>query len=422
MQLSTDLRFEIVLDSLEEVEAGTRVEDGVEVTSQGYWLVDIRAARTGLQSYVDVRYPEGKRVEFRHIEDVTDPASLLSWIHSPCIIGHVAWIGLKNSQSHKHGYAFQTVRTEMIDGLEYLVVRVCLDTEEIVNAVRSRQLVEVSAGYDRDFDGIPGVFDGVKYHGRQRNIRINHLAFLPPGMARAGQYARALLDGEKECLYFDFNKEGEEIMPQENPKIVKVQRVLLDSKTHVELEPETAEVVQAALDAKNEEIQTLTQQVSDAQGELSTANGRVKALEAEKQELQTKLTAVADAAEKKSVVDQAQAAGLLKSVTPEALDSLTVAELKKQAVAERFPQRNLDSVDSKEVDGMFSVVVDIPAPEAPKPALGSGNLTPGTQKLMDAMDKPKQGTQVNDSQQTTGRAAYLANLAAPTKQALGGGK
>lgn len=420
MQLNTDMRFEIVADSLEKIESETKVIDGVEVTSQGYWLVECRAARDGSQTYMDVRYPEGKRIEARHIEDIEDPDSLASWMHAPLFIHHSGWASTKNTRELKHGYVYDHLRSEEINGRHYLVFKACLDTEEIISGVRSGQLVELSPGYDRDFDGIAGVLDGVAYHGSQKNIRINHLAFLPPGMARGGHYARTLLDGGKECLYFDFNKKGEgTIMSQQENPTVTLQRVVLDSKNHVDLEPKLAEVVQDALSSKDTEIKTVSKQLSDSQDELKTANGKITALEAEKTELQGQVSKIVDSAEKQSTLDKAQSAGLLKTVTTETLDSLTNAELKKQAVAERFPERALDSEDPKAIDGMFSVIVEIPAPNTPKPPVGSGNPSAAGQQIFDAIGKGDTKTQ-DSNEDPTGKAAYQADLAKTTTEVLGG--
>ncbi len=58
---------------------------------------------------------------------------------------------------------------------------------------------EISMGYDRDLDKVPGEFRGKKYDGIQRNIRINHAALLDEGQARAGAGAKLRLDNGNEA-------------------------------------------------------------------------------------------------------------------------------------------------------------------------------------------------------------------------------
>lgn len=406
---NTDMRFSIVKDSL------------IEVTSQGYWLVEVRAARTGLQSYLDMRFPEGKRIELRHIEDITDELSLASWAHAPASIRHSAWFDLKTPRGKKHGYAFDVARIEQIDGEDWIVVKVCLDTEEIVEGVRTGALVEVSPGYDRDFDGIGGVMDGVNYHGRQRNIRINHLAFLPPGMARGGRYARVLLDSGEESFEFNTinNKGGRETMPDQTT----LQRVVLDSKTSlsVNLNPDNAIQVQRVLDQKDYEIKTLDSFLTAEKEKTANLNGQVETLQSEKEELETQLKDAQDSRPdfKSLLAVYAKAKPFLpEDFDIQTMDSLTEHDLKLQAVKGRFPKKTLDSYEPGKISGMFEAMADTPADKAP---LGEGDPTPGAQKVFDAMDNtPAHIEDEDDTQDQTGRAGFLNSLASTTKKVLGG--
>jgi hypothetical protein len=63
-----------------------------------------------------------------------------------------------------------------------------------VQAVERGMLTEISLGYRVDFDPTPGEFEGQKYHGIQRNIRVNHAALVRRG--RAGRDVGLRLDSQ----------------------------------------------------------------------------------------------------------------------------------------------------------------------------------------------------------------------------------
>lgn len=65
---------------------------------------------------------------------------------------------------------------------------------DAVQKAESGELVELSCGYECDFDPTPGVYQGQAYDGIQRNISYNHLALLPQGRARGGSDVKLHLD------------------------------------------------------------------------------------------------------------------------------------------------------------------------------------------------------------------------------------
>ncbi len=62
----------------------------------------------------------------------------------------------------------------------------------VVERIRRRDLIEVSAGYVADIIDVSGCFDGKEYDLQQRVTRFNHIAILPFGKGRCGRDVKIL--------------------------------------------------------------------------------------------------------------------------------------------------------------------------------------------------------------------------------------
>jgi len=366
-----DMRFQVRQDSL-------------TLTSQGYWIVEIAASRTGIQTYLDETMPGGKRVEFRSFEEVTAEPSLASWEHAPLAIFHPkeGEIKLDNSPRLKRGYAFGKPRVEhnQEDGEDYVVVSALVDHPELVDGIRSGRLVEVSAGYDCLFDPTPGEYKGQKYDGRQVDIRINHLSFLPPGFARAGKFARVRLDGDR--AYFDIFFEKEPTMGNLSPTTKVLQRVRLDATAFIELEPTQAAQVESALQVRDSKITTLEADNQKLQGEKSTLDGQVTGLNQRVTQLASDLENA-----RKDQVDVAEWLKTYERAKPhlDAKDKLddfkTLRDLKLAVLKKLDSAKDFSTVDDKFIDGFFMGVTTAPD----KPPVGSGQPSDQIRGLLDSL-------------------------------------
>lgn len=146
--------------------AGLRRDD-----ASGALVAEGLAARTGVQAY-----PSG--LEFRPASEVFDGASLATWEGLPLVIGHPGEVTSANWKSMGVvGY----VRAVRRDGDFVRATLVFHDDATIVRVLR-QELAELSGGYSVEL-----------VNGTQTRIRMNHLALLPEGQARAGVEARVLL-------------------------------------------------------------------------------------------------------------------------------------------------------------------------------------------------------------------------------------
>jgi hypothetical protein len=98
------------------------------------------------------------------------------------------------------GVVVAPARMRADDGFEYVTALIDVARADAIEKVDVGELAELSAGYRSDFDATPGVVPagepqaGERYDGVQRSIRINHVALLREGRARAGRGARLLTD------------------------------------------------------------------------------------------------------------------------------------------------------------------------------------------------------------------------------------
>lgn len=110
-----------------------------------------------------------------------------SWNDSPATIGHPKMNGLPISGRLPEVPKIGRVYNAEMKGKK-LACDVFVDVQEamavvggpkLVERLRSNQMTEVSWGWWRDVEPVPGQFQGVRYNGIARNLVPDHLAFLP---------------------------------------------------------------------------------------------------------------------------------------------------------------------------------------------------------------------------------------------------
>jgi len=168
----------------------------VRETNDGYLVAAPRVARTGIQLYrgseVGVTDKSVVRI-FRPENEVFDEKSLSSFAHKPITNDHPPEAVNSGNWSK---YAKGQIGDEVARDGEFVRVPMVLMDGNTIRDVRGGK-VEMSVGYTCDLDMTPGVtVDGQAYDGSQKNIRVNHVAFVDA--ARAGHMAR-FGDGSGEC-------------------------------------------------------------------------------------------------------------------------------------------------------------------------------------------------------------------------------
>lgn len=142
--------------------------------STGALVVEANAARTGHQTYA-----AGE--EYRPPSEVFAPASLATWDGLPLVVGHPREGAVTLANWRSVGVC-GFVRAVKQDGIFVRATLVIHRPDAIANVLR-QDLCELSGGYEVDL-----------VQGVQTRIRMNHLALLPRGAARAGAEARVFLD------------------------------------------------------------------------------------------------------------------------------------------------------------------------------------------------------------------------------------
>lgn len=73
-----------------------------------------------------------------------------------------------------------------------LLCDIVICDRDTIESVKRGDLIEVSAGYEGRFEREPGVFQDREYHGKQTDLRFNHVLLLPEGQGRCGRDVRII--------------------------------------------------------------------------------------------------------------------------------------------------------------------------------------------------------------------------------------
>lgn len=176
-----------------------RVDQSYAVTTvqrqDGMLRVQANLTRVGIFTYQN---PDGsQRREYRPAEEVFSPPSIASFSGRPLTVGHR--LDAVTSNEWKD-VAVGDVRDDAKRVDDFVRATVQVNHADAIRRVDAKELVEVSCGYKCDLDPTPGFYKGQAYDAIQRNIRLNHVALLPPNMGRAGSDVRLLLDSTQDVL------------------------------------------------------------------------------------------------------------------------------------------------------------------------------------------------------------------------------
>ncbi len=160
-------------------------------TPSGGLRIPAAVTRTGIFEY---KTNDGKVVrEYRPAAEVFHPDSLASLqgaviteLHPPVKVDPSNW------QSYSKGHVVEgSVKPEN----DHLLSSLAIENMRTIEKIDAKELVEISCGYDCDFDTSPGTTpDGLPYDRAQKNIRYNHVAMGPANWGRAGSSVSLRLD------------------------------------------------------------------------------------------------------------------------------------------------------------------------------------------------------------------------------------
>ena len=228
-----------------------RFDRGKKITfkknAAGAILIEAYPSRTGIQEYL----VDGKiQKEYRSDSEVFSPESLESFLGTVVTINHPPEMVNPDNATQ---YSVGTVLREAIADNDHTKTLIQVLKSDAIKAVEAGELVELSVGYTADVIPETGEWQGQKYDAVQRNIRVNHIALLPAGQARAGSTARLKLDAKDGIEICDTI----EVSENDNP-----------SKKETNMEEEELKALQseydklqAKLDASQDEVKVLQEKI-----------------------------------------------------------------------------------------------------------------------------------------------------------------
>lgn len=296
--------------------------DALERTPGGALRVEGALTRTGIFTY---RNADGtERREYRPDSSVFDTKALAGFSDVAVTVGHPP--NGVNADNWKAVAVGETGEAKRKDA--FMVAPITVRDAATITRVENKELVELSCGYDIDYDATPGVTpEGERYDGVQTNIRGNHVALLPKGEARGGSRCSLRLDSL-----------GDEVLE-------------IPSKI-LPMTPEQLAQLQADLKAAQKRADEADGRVAVLTTQLATANDpkRLDAAVTERVEL----------------LDQARKDG----VTVDAKASLRV--IRVAILEKRVPGFRADGLSDDALHGAFAVTVALP-----HPALAQVDVTQG---------------------------------------------
>lgn len=298
----------------------------------GFLHVPGRVSKTGTQKYLRKELgldgdPNASVTVYRPADEVFSADSLASFDGADITVMHPGeLVNAKNYRKTSVGLIRGPGRQ---DG-DFVMADLVVKDLDAIKMINDRGYVELSAGYTAEYEHSPGTTDdGIQYDYIQRNIRINHMALLPAGAARAGRQAR-IFDNQ--------------------PKGNTMSKITLDSGRSVEIQDEAS----AAL--VSDYIERLKKQIADA----STASDKQQATIDGQAEQITKLqAATADDQIKARLASIMDARTKAEKVAPGiTLDSINPAEIQRAALTNARPSVDWASKSEAYVQAAFDMAFD----------------------------------------------------------------
>lgn len=303
------------------------------ITADGYLMVDLFAARTGVQKYMGSELGLMDRdvvVVYRPEDEVFNRDSLSTFAHRPITNDHPpVLVDATNYAEYSKGFTGSDIRRSA----DKVNLQAVVADKVLIDAIQAGKR-QLSAGYTCNIEFAPGVTpDGVAYDAVQRNVRINHVAVVDAG--RAGST----------CRIGDTNKDDVQMTTP------NLKTVTFDGIT-VETTDQGAEVIAKlqtqVADAKASEAKM----VADHASEISAKDKELGEKDAEiaklKDEAITPDKIDALVADRAGVLDSVKKLG----VTVDAKGK-TPAEIRRAAVAAKLGDKAVDGKSDDYVEALF---------------------------------------------------------------------
>lgn len=317
-----------------------------EYTDEGFLKVPAHISRVGIQNYLAVemgltdREPTEIIRVYRPESEVFSDQSLQSFANKPVTDNHPP--ELVNTQNAKQFSVGMSGPEVVRDGTLAKTVLNITDATAISNIESGK--VELSNGYTADIDWTPGVTpDGENFDAIQRNIKGNHIAIVERG--RAGSACRVADNSpdtgdKKPMAKITIDGVDFEVSDQAAQAVSKLQAQLKDAENEAQ---KNAEEVKAKEDEMEEE--------------KKKASKTEDALKAELDDAKSKLP-TADSLDK-LVKDRIAVVDSVRKVMPEIeFEGKDADTLRKEVVAAKCPNVQMDSVSPDYIQARFDMLLD----------------------------------------------------------------
>lgn len=317
----------------------------LQETDEGFMRGLARVTRTGVFYY---RNADGtSRRELRHPDDVFNLDSLNTMKMIPITNLHPEnrLVTVDTAKQLSIGY---TGESFIPDG-KYVLMPVVITDREGVEAIKNGR-EELSLGYEVELDEMPGVYDGVEYDFRQRNIKYNHLAIVDRG--RAGPDVRLNTDEAEQIS--DYNDSDNNQSSQTRSEIMP--KLRLDNGCEYEVPQE----VIAGMESMRQKISSIQVKLDEAHVDLE----KQKAIADSATESAKKLKERVDG------LDKEIAAAVSNRITLERtannilgdqikLDTMSDIDIQKAVIKSQFPEAKLDDQSEPYLIARFDAAVEL---------------------------------------------------------------
>lgn len=266
----------------------------------------------------------------RHPDDVFNADSLESLKLKPVTDNHPPeLVNSDNAELYSIGSTGESVTTDE----NSVAIKFSVHRKDAIKKVALGKR-ELSLGYNLDLEEEAGVWDGVPYTHRQKNIRYNHLAIVD--QARAGRMARINMDGVAVQLHHD--NEDKSMTEKE------MQTVNLDGLSY-RADAEVAKAYEKAVQAEKQ-----TRNDAEAlKGQVDELKAQLEAMKATHND-----EAMAKAvAERVALLETAK-----RVVNVDALQGISDRLIKETVIKAKHEAINLDGKSDDYVNARFDALIE----------------------------------------------------------------
>lgn len=366
--------------------------DGPTVDVNGFLVARAKFTRTGVFPYLT--YDGSISYELRHPEDVFDADSLASAQSQVITNDHPPQM-LYSDNCKEHGVGFTGDKIDVV-GNRFIEGSIKITDEKAINDVMQGGKKELSEGYRCDVIEEAGIYEGIQYNKRQKNIRYNHLSLVWEG--RAGPEVSIKTDGvDKDFAVMKMDAENksckqDRLKVQSSEAQNEILEKTMAAKIKIDsVEFEVTETVAQAFQIKLDAFETAKKDLADAKSALSQAQATSDVLKAEVAKKDAEIEALKKDLSDDAIAARADEISKIKVFAKEILgeDKKDSIEDLKKAVVTKKTGIDCSKKDSVYVNTAFEALMSSHKPEVKADALGDAISSVAGKVVMDRSAKEK---------------------------------